>query len=156
MPHRPVPTLIAAALLALAAPLAAWADSSASSASSGAASASVGSSSRSIEKSSDGSSRKDDKVAAGDYEVVEIVAMAERPGELRLKLQPAGAGTGDRLYLYVPETTVNQAGIGAGQTLKALPRPYGTAFAKADAAQPFFLVVQDTWLRELPSNAVTL
>jgi hypothetical protein len=157
MTFKSFPTALAGLLFALAAPWAAHADSSASSASSGAGSASVGSSSRSLERSSDSSSRKDDKVAAGDYQVVEIVAVAERPGQLRLKLQPAGTEAGERFYLYVPEATVNQAGIGTGQTLKALARPYGTAFAKADAAQqPFFLVVQDAWLHELPSNPVTL
>jgi hypothetical protein len=147
------------ALLALALSSApGWADSFASSASS-AASQSVGSSSTSIEKSSDSSSRNDDRkqVAAGDYEVVEMVALAERPGQLRLKLQPPGGAEGDRFYLYLPEATANSAGLVHGQRLKALERPYGLAFARADAAQaPFFLVVQDTWLNELPSKAVTL
>lgn len=149
-----------AALLALltlqAAP--AQADSFASSASS-AASQSVGSSSTSIEKSSDSSSRNDDRkqVAGGEYEVVEMAALAERPGQLRLKLQPPGGAEGDRFYLYLPETTAVAAGLVQGQRLKALERPYGLAFARADAAQtPFYLVVQDAWLNELPSNAVTL
>ncbi len=169
MSIRPLRTLplAPAALLALAllCPVA-QADSLASSASS-AGSASVGSSSTSIEKSSDSSSRDDKKdIAAGDYEVVEMAAMAERPGQLRLKLQPPAGAPGDRFYLYVPEATVIAARITQGQTLKALARPYGLAFAAVDANQdkakaraeatPFFLVVQDTWLNELPSKAVTL
>lgn len=156
-PSRRFARLLGAAVLALALSPATWADSFASSASS-AASQSVGSSSTSIQKSSDSSSRDDRKqVAAGDYEVVEMVALAERPGQLRLKLQPPGGAPGDRFYLYLPEATVNAAGLVHGQVLKALERPYGLAFARAEAAQqPFFLVVQDTWLNELPSQAVTL
>lgn len=134
-----------------AATLPAWADSTSSASS--AVSNSIGSSSTSIEKSSNSSSKKND-VAAGRYQVMDMVAMAERPGQLRLTMQ--GDTAENRFYLYLPEATVQEAGITTGQTLTALDRPYGTAFAKADATQPFFLVMQDAWLRELPSRPVVL
>lgn len=159
MTLRSTPRLLPAAVIAVTLGLSpfARADSVASSASS-AASQSVGSSSTSIEKSSDSSSGNDRKqLAAGDYEVVEMVALAERPGQLRLKLQPPGGAAGDRFYLYLPETTVQTAGLVHGQVLKVLARPYGWAFARqTDAQHPFYLVVQDTWLDELPSRPVTL
>lgn len=136
-----------------AATLPAWADSTSSASS--AVSNSIGSSSTSIEKSSNSSSKKND-VAAGHYQVVQMVAMAERPGQLRLTMQGDDGTADTRFYLYLPETTVQEAGLTTGQTVTALTRPYGTAFAKADATQPFFLVMQDAWLRELPSRPVVL
>ena len=136
-----------------AATLPAWADSTSSASS--AASNSIGSSSTSIEKSSNSSSKKND-VAAGHYQVVHMVAMAERPGQLRLTMQGEDGTADSRFYLYLPEATVQEAGLTTGQTVTALARPYGTAFAKADAAQPYFLVMQDAWLRELPSRPVVL
>lgn len=137
----------------LAATLPAWADSTSSASS--AVSNSIGSSSTSIEKSSDSSSKKND-VAAGHYQVVQMVAMVERPGQLRLTLQGQDDTANERLYLYLPETVVREAGITTGHTVTAMDRPYGTAFATAEATQPFFLVMQDAWLRELPSKPVTL
>jgi hypothetical protein len=44
-----------------------------------------------------------------------------------------------------------------GQVITAGHRPYGLAFATADAAgraEPFFLVLDDAWYRELASRPV--
>jgi hypothetical protein len=140
----------ASALPALAA------SSTASSASEG-ASASVGSVSTSFETSSDSSSKKD-KTAAGDYKVIEVAEVAERPGTLRMKLQPvAQADDADHsFYLYVPAQTLAQSQVAAGQIVAARQRPYGVEFAKGDTGKAFFLVLHDAWHRELQSNAVVL
>src|SRR5213595_2720387 len=80
-------TRIACAIaLGIAAVLPASADSLASSASS-AASDSIGSLSDSLRGSSNSSDKK--KVAEGDYRITEIAAIAEKPGMLRLTMQPA-------------------------------------------------------------------
>ena len=140
----------AAAVPALAA------SSAASSASEG-ASASVGSVSTSFETSSDSSSKKD-KTASGDYKVIEVAAVAERPGTLRMKLQPvAQADDADNsFYLYVPAQTLVQSQVAAGQIVAARQRPYGVEFAKGDTGRAFFLVLHDAWHRELQSTAVVL
>ncbi|MBC7995514.1 MAG: hypothetical protein H7Z15_19970 [Rhizobacter sp.] len=132
------------------------ASSAASSASEG-ASASVGSVSTSFETSSDSSSKKD-KTASGDYKVIEVAEVAERPGTLRMKLQPvAQAEDADNsFFLYVPAQTLAQSQVAAGQIVAARQRPYGVEFAKGDTGKAFFLVLHDAWHRELQSNAVVL
>lgn len=142
---------------ALTAPLAALASSTAASSASEGVSASVGSASTSFEKSSDASS-KDDKTAAGDYKVTEVAEVAERPGTVRLALQPVapGAKADDGFYLYVPAQVVARDPVAAGQVITAKPRTYGVEFAHADTGRAFFLVMHDAWYRELQTTAVTL
>ncbi|HEY0817224.1 MAG TPA: hypothetical protein VGD46_00500 [Rhizobacter sp.] len=148
-------TTLALALGSAAFP--ALASSTAASSASEGISASVGSASTSFEKSSDASS-KTDKTAAGDYKVTEVAEVAERPGTVRLALQPvaADAKADDGFYLYVPAQVVARDQVAAGQVITAKPRPYGVEFAKADTGRAFFLVMHDAWHRELQSNAVTL
>lgn len=145
------------ALVLGAAALPAFASSTAASSASEGVSASVGSVSTSFEKSSDASS-KGDKTAAGDYKVTEVAKVAERPGTVRLALQPvaAEARADDSFYLYVPAQVVARDPVAAGQVITAKPRPYGVEFARADTGRAFFLVMHDAWHRELQSNAVTL
>lgn len=137
--------------------LPALASSTAASSASEGVSASVGSVSTSFEKSSDGSS-KNEKTAAGDYKVTEVAAAAERPGTMRLTLQPlaADAKPTDNVHLYVPTQVIARDPVTAGEVISAKPRPYGVEFAKADTGRAFFLVMHDAWYRELQSNAVTL
>ena len=140
-----------------AAALPAMAASSAASSASEGASASVGSVSTSFETSSDSSSKKD-KTAAGDYKVIEVAEVAERPGTLRMKLQPVAQADGadDSFFLYVPAQTLAQNQVAAGQIVAARQRPYGVEFAKGDTGRAFFLVLHDAWHRELQSTAVVL
>ncbi len=84
---RPAATALALAL----ATGAALADSTSSAASS--TSASLGSSSTSLGKSSDGSSSSKDKVAQGPYTLVEMVALADQPDQVQLRLAPVAAAT---------------------------------------------------------------
>lgn len=148
---------LATLVLALAAALPALASSTAASSASEGMSASVGSVSNSFETSSDASSKKE-KTAAGDYKVTEVAEVAERPGTLRLKLQPVAetAKAEDAFVLYVPTQVVAKNPVAQDTVITARPRPYGVEFAKADTGRAFFLVLQDDWYRELQSNAVTL
>jgi hypothetical protein len=142
--------------LALAAGLPAQAGSSASSASSEGSSVSVGSVSDSFETSS-GSSSTTEKTAAGDYKVIDVAEMAERPGTLRMTLQAvADNADGANFTLYLPAQVLAQTPLAAGQLVSARPRPYGVEFAKADTGRAFYLVLHDAWYRELQSNAVVL
>ncbi len=139
-------------LAALALPV--IAGSSASSASSDSVSTSVGSISTSFEKSSDASS-KGDKVAEGEYRIIEVAVAEQRPGAMRLKLQAvAEPGADGEFYLYLPRQALEQGRLAEGQVVTARHRPYGIEFAKSEA--PFFLVLQDAWYRELHNKVVTL
>ncbi|MEN9890744.1 MAG: hypothetical protein RLY78_1039 [Pseudomonadota bacterium] len=134
-----------------------WAASSAASSASDSLSTSVGSLSDSIQGSSNSISG-DRKVAAGDYRIIDVATVAERPGQLRVTLQAGVAGTAaEPVLLYLPQATADAARLAVGQTVAVSERAYGLAFARADApAQPFFLVLEDAWFRQLGSHPVTL
>ena len=152
---RPAATALALALAAGAA----LADSTSSAASS--TSASLGSSSTSLGKSSDGSSSSKDKVAQGPYTLVEMVALADQPDQVQLRLAPVAAATTGTpaptgFTLTLPRETAERARLAVGQVITAEHRPYGLAFATgATGAQaPFYLVLDDAWYRELASRPV--
>jgi len=146
--------LVAAIAVAFTA-LSARADSLASSASS-AGSASVGSASDSFRASSNSSSNDNKKTAEGNYRVDAIVAVAERPGRVRLELSPLDRPSEKRFALELPGPAVEQVRLTAGSVVNARPRPYGVEFALAPAGEPFYLVLEDDWYRELAAHRVTL
>ena len=142
-------------LAALATP--AWAGSSTSSAASDSASSTASSGSESLKKSSDSSSKDKTAMNSGDYEIVDVAHVAERPGTVRLRLQAiADRSVGGEFFLYLPQPSFEQAGLAAGQVVAARQRPYGVEFARGDSRQAFFLVIDDDWARDLPSHVVTL
>jgi hypothetical protein len=147
------PVLVALAL-ATSAALPAWAASSASSASSDGSSASVGSSSTSIEKSSNSSS-KGDKVADGDYRVIQVAEAAQQPGKLRLTLR-ATNDSGEEFVLVLPQEAAAQGKLATGAVVTAKAQAYGLQFASAETREAFFLVLRDDWHRELATKPVTL
>ena len=132
----------------------AWAESSVASSASDSVSTSVGSVSDSIKNSSDGSS-KATGVAAGDYKVIDMAAVAERPGTVRMKLQAVNDTTSDgEFFLYVPQEAVDQGRVATGRIVTAHARPYGVEFASEATSKAFFLVLADDWYRELKTNPV--
>ena len=148
--------LIAVAVLG-AATGPALAASSASSASSDGSSASVGSLSTSIEGSSNSS--KADKVAEGDYRIVEIAAADKLPGKMRVTLRavnPAVSPADGEFVLTLPQEAVQQARLAAGGVVTARQQAYGVQFAAGAPREAFFLVLQDAWYEELRTKAVTL
>ena len=159
---------LAAALTLCMTTFPAWSDSTSSASS--AASTSIGSSSTSIEKSSNSSSTKD-QVKQGKYTVVEMTAMLQQPDMLRLRLQPvttqpvAGEDPAQspvqteasEFVLLLPRQAAQRGELAIGQVILAEYRPYGLAFAAPAAAgssQPFFLVLDDAWFRELESRPI--
>lgn len=148
------PVVIVAVWFTTALP--ALAASSTASSASDSASTSVGSLSDSVKKSSNSSSG-DKEVAAGEYKIIDMAALAEQPGTMRLKLQAlADPSEGGLVFLDVPQRALEQGRLAAGQIVTANNRPYGLEFAKADDGRAFFLALRDDWLRELPSRPVTL
>lgn len=147
--------LLAAALCSAVANPALAASSTASSASDS-ASTSVGSLSDSVKKSSDSSSKNND-VAEGDYKIIDVAAVRERPGTVRLKLQAlADPGADSEFELYLPQQALEQSRLVAGQVVTARHRAYGLEFVSSETRQAFFLVLQDDWYRELQTHAVAL
>jgi hypothetical protein len=143
-----------AALLVCTVPTASFAAGSSASSASSATSASVGSSSTSIQKSS-ASSTPDAPVAAGDYRIVEVVALAERPGTVRVMLQAlADPGAEGAFGLVLPEAALAGGGLAQGHVVTARQRPYGLEFANGATQQPFYLVLDDDWYRELQTRAI--
>lgn len=128
-----------------------------SSAAGGSSASSAASSASESSKDSSTSSSNNNRVAEGPYKIVDIVAMADRPGTVRLRLQAlADAGPAGEFLLDLPAQTADQSRLATGQTVTARQRPYGTEFAHADTRKAFFLVLSDGWSRELVSNPVLL
>ena len=156
MNRRP---LIASAAVALAslftAPGAFASDSSTSSASS-AGSASSGSVSDSIGGSSDASSPDKEKVAQGEYRVVNVAAAPDRPGKVRLTLQGTEPAATREFVLFVPEQALATRPVAAGDHVFTQVRPYGFEFAHADTRQAFFLALKDDWQQDLGMRVVQL
>ena len=132
----------------------ALAASSTSSAASDGSSASVGSLSTSIEKSSNSSS-KGDKVAEGDYRIIEVAAAEQQPGKMRLTLR-ALTPTDGEFVLTLPQTAVQQGRLATGVVVTARAHAYGLQFAAGVPREAFFLVLRDEWYPELQTKAVTL
>lgn len=128
----------------------AQADSFTSSASS-AGSASSASISDSISDSSTSSSGED-RVAAGQYRVIQVAEAPGKPNTTRMVLR-ALAGARE-FHLDVPDRALAQRGVSTGELLEVKQRVYGFEFAHADTQRPFFLALQDEWHRELQSRKV--
>ena len=156
MPRHPA-RFACAALIALGLAAPALAESFASSASS-ASSASVGSLSDSIGGSSNSSRGGDKAVTAGDYRIVEVAALAERPGKVRLRLQGDEAGLADAGFtLDLPQATFEREGLAAGRRLHVSERTYGLAFARAESPrEAFFLALDGHWFRDLQTRVLEL
>ena len=152
--HR-LAALAALAVLLCAAALPSMAASSAASSASDSIGTSVGSISGSIQKSSDSSSTT--KVADGDYKIIDMATVDERPGMVRVKLQAVlDRGADGEFFLYLPHDVASQSGLAQGGIVTARQRPYGVEFAQGQAKQAFFLVLSDDWYRELQTTAVVL
>ena len=149
------PRIASLALLLAAAAMPALAESSAASSASDSVSTSVGSLSGSIQKSSDSSS-KTTTVAEGDYKVIDVAALPERPGMVRLKLQALAEQVNDEFFLTLPQEAFDRGQLAQGRIVTARQRPYGVEFASRETKQAFFLVLADDWYRDLQTNAVVL
>jgi len=145
---------LGAAVLAAACAAPVYADSFASSASS-AGSASSASISDSISGSSNSSSG-DDKMAAGQYRVIDIAQAPAKPNAIRMTLRAIAGGPAQDYYLDVPNRALAQRAVLVGDLVQVNERVYGYEFAYADTRRPFFLALQDDWQRELGSRQVTI
>jgi hypothetical protein len=150
------PVVSSAVLLAAFAAPALAASSTASSASDS-ASSTASSTSDSLTRSSNSSSKTTAAMNSGDYEVVEVALVPERPGTVRVRLQALADRSADgEFFLYLPQQTFDQSQLCAGNVIAARQRPYGVEFAMGEPRQAFFLVIDDAWARDLPPHVVAL
>jgi hypothetical protein len=100
------------------------------------------------------------QTADGDYRVIEVAELADRPGVLQLRLQGTAAAREAREFtLRLPRQALEPRGIAAGDIVNVRNRDYGLEFARTDGRavrEPFFLVLFDDWHRELEPRPVTL
>ena len=150
-------TLATLALLACAAPLTCLAASSVGSSVSDSLTESSGSVSDSV-KGSSHSSSPDNKQVAGDYKVIDMAAVADKPGFVELHLLRVAAGTdaGADIYLKLPREAAAQGHVATGATITALQRPYGIEFATAQPRAAFYLALADDVLRDTKMAPVAL
>lgn len=143
-------------VLALALGSPAFAASSAASSASESITTSFGSVSASLQRSSNSSSN-DNKVADGNYKVVEMAAAPDEEGKVRMKLQAMEPGAGEREFVLVlPQQAVERGHVRVGGVVTVHTHDYGYEFASLDDGKPFFLVLADEWFKELQSRPVAL
>jgi hypothetical protein len=96
-------------------------------------------------------------VAAGDYRIIDVAAVPERPGMTRVTLQArADASADGEFVLLLPQAALDQGRLAQGEIVTARARPYGLEFANGATQQAFFLVLDDDWYRELQTRPVVL
>jgi hypothetical protein len=144
-------------LLACATALPCLAESSVTSLASDSLSRSSGSISDSITGSSHASS-PDNKQVKGDYKVIDMAEVAERPGMVQLRLQPVAeaATADDQVLLLLPREAADHGHVGKDAIVTALQRPYGIEFASGQPHAAFFLALADDWVRDLKMAPLTL
>ena len=147
-------TAIAALALTALAPAFAESITAMGSSASSAGSASLKGSSGSIEGISNSSSTdKTAMVQDGAYRVA-AVQPAAQADMLRLQLEPQTQGA-QPFALIVPAKAFGAKAPVAGDVVQAQRRDYGVQFTRAQAAEPFFLVLADAWHAELNSRPIT-
>jgi hypothetical protein len=147
--------LLGAALAVCLLALPAQAASSAASSASDSVTTSMGSLSASVNQSSRSSSG--DKVAQGDYTIIEMASAPGLPGMVALRLQAvADSSEAGALTLTLPQAAVTGAYLRTGLVVTAQDRPYGTEFSSALTRQAFFLALNDAWTQDLKTSVVTL
>ena len=150
-------SLATLALLACAAPLSCLAASSVGSSVSDSLTQSSGSISDSL-KGSSNSSSPDNRQVKGDYKVIDMAEVDDRPGYVELRLQPvaANATADDQIFLRVPRVAADQGHVGNGAIVTALQRPYGIEFAANQPRAAFFLALADDYVRDLKMAPLSL
>ena len=147
-------TAVAALAFAALTPAMAGSITAMGSSASSAGSASLKGSSNSIEGISDSSSAdKTAMVKDGDYRVT-AVQPAAQADMVRLQLEPQTQGA-QPFALIVPATAFGAQAPAVGDVVQAQRRDYGVQFTRAQAAEPFFLVLADAWQAELNSRPIT-
>lgn len=120
-------------------------------------STSVGVFSNAVSGVSTSSSPGGGKVAQGEYRIEQAQALPGSPARMAVTLQPtqASAAEGAQPWqLRLPADVFSAAELQPGQVLAIRERPYGFGLWRSQDAQPFYLVVHDTWAQALQARPV--
>jgi hypothetical protein len=88
-----------------------------------------------------------------------MAEVAQQPDMVRVRLQGIAAAQTEEFFLTLPRHAAERGQLAEGQVVEAQHRPFGLAFAALDTTgnvNPFFLVLDDAWHRELESRPVVL
>jgi hypothetical protein len=96
-----------------------------------------------------------DKVAEGDYRITEVAQAGDREGFTRVAMQ-SDSDAQQRIVLELPQATFAKERLGPGDLVHAQQRTYGTAFARGDTREAFYLVLADDWYGGLAARPVSL
>jgi hypothetical protein len=127
-----------------------------------AGSAVLGSVSDSLTTSS-GSSSRGAGLAAGEYRVLDVAELADKPGTVRVQLVPAptapraGAQAANHttaLSVDMPRAALGAQGLAKQEAVSILQRPYGFALARTANREAFFLLLDGTWRGEFEAAPV--
>ena len=105
-------------------------------------------------KDSSHSSSPDNKQVKGDYKVIDVAEVADRPGYVELHLQPVAAG--DEIYLRLPRAAADRGHVGKDAIVTAIRRPYGIEFAANQPRAAFFLALADDVARDMKMAPLSL
>ncbi|TDM09445.1 MAG: hypothetical protein C4K60_09295 [Ideonella sp. MAG2] len=147
---RLVSLLAACTVALLSAPL--QAASSAATSASSTASKGIGSLSDSLQSSSNSSSGNE-RMAQGRYQIIDMAAVPGEDGQVQVALQMDQEAP---VLLKLPQPIAQQASLARGVWVDVQHRDFGLSFTVATAREPFFLVLDDAWRRELDSRPVVI
>lgn len=122
-------------------------------------STSVGVFSNAVSGVSTSSSPGAGKVAQGEYLIEQAQALAGSPSRMAVNLLPteAAAAEGAQPWqLRLPSDVFAGAELEPGHMLAVRERPYGFGLWRSHDAQPFYLVVHDTWANALQARPVSV
>jgi hypothetical protein len=95
-------------------------------------------------------------VLDGEYRVSAVDGVDGKPDMLRLTMAPVAPTDGDEGFrLELPQGVLVTRPLIVGDRVDVRHRPYGLQFARADTRQPFFLVVDDDWHRDLQTRVLS-
>ena len=124
------------------------------------ASDSLSQSSTAISDSISGSSHSsspDNKQVKGDFKVIDMAELADRPGMVQLQLRPVAATSDDTdILLTLPRVAAANGHVEKDATITALQRPYGIEFASGQPHAAFFLALANDWVSDLKTAPLTL
>lgn len=113
-----------------------------------------GSISASVEGVSTLSSKGVKAVTQGDYKITDIAVATDRFDRTRIALQHTDEKN-ETYYLYMTRSDFESAHLDKGQIITASKKPYGVSFKHADADEPFVIVLDDTWIKDLHSHDIS-
>jgi hypothetical protein len=96
-------------------------------------------------------------MAAGNYQLIQVAELTNRPGMVQIKLARQDAGTADsEVEVALPRVALENSLLLVGGVVTVREKAYGLELSNGSTQQAFFLVLADAWHRELGIKPVVL